>query len=138
MNYLTIDKLMLGDTVSYTRNVTESDVIKYAEITGDFNPAHFDSEYCKHTNFKERIVHGTLCLGYISTALGMYLPGPGTIYLSQDIKFTLPVKFNDTITATVTIIEIIKEKNKVVLETICKNQNNEIIAKGKALVMPPK
>jgi len=88
--------------------------------------------------FKGRIAHGMLSAGYISTVLGMHLPGPGTIYLSQELKFTAPVKFGDTITATVEVIEKLEEKNRLILETICTNQKGDIVVKGKAVVMPPK
>ncbi|MNP65189.1 (R)-specific enoyl-CoA hydratase [compost metagenome] len=88
--------------------------------------------------FKGRIAHGMLSAGYISTVLGMQLPGPGTIYLSQELKFTSPVKFGDTITATVEVIEKLEEKNRLILETTCTNQKGDIVVKGKAIVMPPK
>jgi 3-hydroxybutyryl-CoA dehydratase len=88
--------------------------------------------------FKGRIAHGMLSAGLISAVLGMYLPGPGTIYLGQELKFTKPVRFGDTVTATATVIEKYEEKNIIKLETICTNQNGDVVIKGVATVMPPK
>ncbi|WP_288221718.1 MaoC family dehydratase [uncultured Clostridium sp.] len=134
----TIKEINIGDKSSYSRTVSEADVTLFGGVSGDLNPAHFNEEYSKETMFKGRIAHGMLSASYISTVLGMNLPGPGTIYLSQDLKFTSPVKFGDTITATVEVIEKIEEKNRIILETICVNQRGEVVVKGKAMVMPPK
>ena len=134
----TIKEINIGDKSSYSRTVSEADVILFGGVSGDLNPAHFNEEYSKETMFKGRIAHGMLSASYISTVLGMNLPGPGTIYLSQDLKFTSPVKFGDTITATVEVIEKIEEKNRIILETICVNQRGEVVVKGTAMVMPPK
>jgi 3-hydroxybutyryl-CoA dehydratase len=134
----TINEISIGEKSSYSRTVCEADVILFGGVSGDLNPAHFNEEYSKNTMFKGRIAHGMLSAGYISTVLGMQLPGPGTIYLSQELKFTSPVKFGDTITATVEVIEKLEEKNRLILETICTNQKGDIVVKGKAIVMPPK
>lgn len=134
----TINEIKLGDKAVYSRTVTESDVVLFGGVSGDLNPAHFNEEYCKDTLFKGRIAHGMLSASYISAVLGMQLPGPGTIYLSQELRFTAPVRFGDTVTATVEVVEILEEKNKITLETICTNQNNIVVLKGKAVVMPPK
>ncbi|WP_238903908.1 MaoC family dehydratase [Clostridium sp. YIM B02506] len=134
----TINEIKIGDKSSYSRTVCEADVILFGGVSGDLNPAHFNEEYSKNTMFKGRIAHGMLSAGYISTVLGMQLPGPGTIYLSQELKFTSPVKFGDTITATVEVIEKLEEKNRLILETTCTNQKGDIVVKGKAIVMPPK
>lgn len=88
--------------------------------------------------FKTRIAHGMLGAGFISAVLGMYLPGPGTIYMGQELKFTKPVHIGDTVTATATVEEIILEKNRVILDTTVVNQDGEIVIQGKATVMPPK
>ncbi|GAA0816143.1 MaoC family dehydratase [Clostridium tertium] len=133
-----IKEIRLGEKASYSRTVSEADVVLFGGVSGDLNPAHFNEEYCKDTMFKGRIAHGMLSAGYISTVLGMSLPGPGTIYLSQELKFTAPVRFGDTITAVVEVIERLEEKNRITLETICTNQRGEVVIKGKALVMPPK
>ncbi|MDU5107523.1 MaoC family dehydratase [Clostridium sp.] len=134
----TIKEINLGDKSSYSRTISEADVVLFGGVSGDLNPAHFNEEYSKDSMFKGRIAHGMLSASYISTVLGMQLPGPGTIYLSQELKFTAPVRFGDTITATVEVIERIEEKNRITLETICINQRGEVVVKGKAMVMPPK
>lgn len=134
----TIKEINLGDKSSYSRTVSEADVVLFGGVSGDLNPAHFNEEYSKETMFKGRIAHGMLSASYISTVLGMQLPGPGTIYLSQELKFTAPVKFGDTITAIAEVIERIEEKNRITLETICINQRGEVVVKGKAVVMPPR
>ena len=133
-----IGEINIGDKSSYSRTVSEADVVLFGGVSGDLNPAHFNEEYSKDTMFKGRIAHGMLSASYISTVLGMQLPGPGTIYLSQELKFTAPVKFGDTITATAEVIDKIEDKNRITLETICINQRGEIVVKGKAVVMPPR
>lgn len=134
----TLQELNIGDNASFSKTITESDVYLYAGITGDFNPAHINEQVAKEGIFKERIAHGMLTAGLISAVLGVHLPGPGSIYLGQTLKFTAPVRFNDTITATVTVKEKKEEKNIVILETICTNQNEEMVLKGEATIMPPK
>ncbi len=135
---LTIDQLELGQSASFTKTVTEADCYNYAGVSGDFNPAHINEAYAEKTFFKSRIAHGMISAGFISAVLGTKLPGPGTIYLSQDLKFTKPVYFGDTITAYCTVDEIIEDKNRVVLKTVCTNQNGETVIEGKALVLAPK
>lgn len=135
---LTIDELEVGQEASFTKTVSEADVYNYIGVSGDFNPAHINEEYAKNTFFKTRIAHGMISAGFISAVLGTQLPGPGTIYLGQDLKFTKPVYFGDTITATCTVDEIVKEKNRVVLKTVCTNQDGDIVIDGQALVLAPK
>ena len=120
------------------KTIGESDVYLFAGITGDLNPAHTDEVSASQTPFGGRIAHGILSAGLISAVLGMRLPGPGTIYLGQELKFTKPVRIGDTVTATATVSEIVAEKNIVKLETICTNQKGEVVIKGMATVMPPK
>ncbi len=134
----TICQLQIGDKASFQKTISESDVYLYAGVSGDFNPAHINESYSNGTFFKGRIVHGMLTAGLISAVLGTQLPGPGTVYLSQDLKFHAPVRFGDTIIAEVEVIELISEKNRVKLSTICKNQNEEVVLSGTAMVMPPK
>lgn len=134
----TIVDLEVGQSASYERTVTETDVVLFGGISGDLNPAHFNETYAKDTMFKGRIVHGMLTASYFSTVLGTQLPGPGTIYLGQELKFTKPVRFQDTIKAVVTVTEVLLEKNMVKLETIAYNQHGDIVVKGLATVMPPK
>ncbi len=134
----TIDQIKIGDKAIMTKTISESDVYGFAGITGDFNPAHIDEVYASGTFFKTRISHGMLPAGLISAVLGMKLPGPGTIYMGQDLKFKAPVKFGDTITAVAEVTEVDTEKNRVVLITQCINQEGKVVIDGKALVSPPK
>ena len=134
---MTIQEMKIGDHASVTKTVSETDVYLFAGITGDLNPAHTNEVAASKTMFKTRIAHGMLGAGFISAVLGMYLPGPGTIYMGQELKFTKPVHIGDTVTATATVEEIILEKNRVILDTTVVNQDGEIVIKGKATVMPP-
>ena len=135
---MTIQELKVGDSASMAKTISESDVYLFAGITGDHNPAHVNEEASKQTAFGGRIVHGIISAGLISAVLAMKLPGPGTIYLGQELKFTKPVRFGDTVTATCTVSEILAEKNIIKLYTICTNQAGEVVIKGVATVMPPK
>lgn len=125
--------IKIGDTASFSKTVTESDVYGFAGITGDFNTVHINKIEAEKSIFGKQICHGMLIASFISTVLGMYLPGEGTIYLSQNVKFVKPVYIGDTITAEVTVIEMFKG-DKVRLETIVKNQNLEIVVMGEAVV----
>jgi 3-hydroxybutyryl-CoA dehydratase len=133
----TIDKLKVGDAAEFAKTVTETDIYLYAGITGDFNPAHVNEEYAKNTFFKTRIAHGMLTAGFISAIIANQLPGPGTIYLSQNLSFLAPVRIGDTITGRVEVLEIM-EKNRVRLKTICTNQEGVVVLSGEGLVSPPK
>lgn len=134
----TIQELKLGEKAFFQKTITETDVYLYAGITGDLNPAHINEEYAKDTFFKSRIAHGMLTAGLISAVLGMKLPGPGTIYMGQELKFTAPVRIGDTIKAEVEVTEMVTEKNRLKLRTTCINQNGDIVLDGVATVMPPK
>ena len=138
MKGITISEMMVGDSASFTKTVSEHDVYTYAGVSGDFNPAHVNEVEAQKGMFGKRIAHGMLSAGFISTVLGTQLPGPGTIYMGQELRFTKPVFFGDTITATVTVAELIPEKNRAILDTVCTNQNGDVVIKGKATVMPPK
>ena len=138
MKGITINEMKIGDSASFTKTVTDTAVYMFAGITGDFNPAHVNQVEAEKGMFGKRIAHGMLSAGFISAVLGTMLPGPGTIYMGQELRFTKPVAIGDTITATVTVAEMIIEKNRVILDTVCTNQNGEIVIKGKATVMPPK
>ena len=138
MKGITISEMKLGDSASFTKTVSEHDVYTYAGVSGDFNPAHVNEVEAQKGMFGKRIAHGMLSAGFISTVLGTQLPGPGTIYMGQELRFTKPVFFGDTITATVTVAELIPEKNRAILDTVCTNQNGEVVIKGKPTVMRPK
>lgn len=132
-----ISEMKIGDSASMSKTVSESDVYLFAGITGDFNPAHVNEAESACGIFRGRIAHGILSAGFISAAIAMKLPGPGTIYLGQELRFTKPVRIGDTITATVTVTELQDEKNIAKLNTVCTNQRGEVIITGCAVVMPP-
>lgn len=122
-------------TAEISKTITETDVVMFAGITLDTNPAHINEEYAKTTMFEKRIAHGMLGAGLISAVLGTKLPGEGSIYLGQELKFLAPVYIGDTITAKAEIIELIPEKSRVIVKTTCTNQNGKEVISGKATLM---
>jgi 3-hydroxybutyryl-CoA dehydratase len=133
-----IDELKVGDSARISQTITETVINDFAKATGDFNPIHLDQTYAEKTRFKGRIAHGALSMGYISSVLANLLPGPGSIYLSQEVKFLAPVRIGDIITARVEVLELIPEKNRVKFKTTCVNQDGEVVVDGTAWIMPPK
>jgi len=133
-----IDQLEIGDSAQLSKTITEADIKDFAKVTGDFNPIHLDQSYAEKTIFKGRVAHGVFSVGLISTVLGNILPGHGTIYLSQEVKFLAPVRIGDTITAKVEVIELVPEKNRAKFKTTCINQEDRIVVDGTAWAMPPK
>ncbi|MRI80975.1 MaoC family dehydratase [Fundicoccus ignavus] len=127
----------VGQTASFTKTVTETDVVLFAGISGDLNPAHVDEVAAKQSMFKGRVAHGILGASFISAVIGMKLPGPGTLYLSQDLQFVKPIYFNDTVTATVTIKEV-GRRGRLTLETKLTNQDGKELITGEAKVFAPK
>ncbi len=113
-----IDQLKIGDAAEFSKTIGESDVYLYAGLTGDMNPAHINEAYAQTTFFKTRIAHGMLPAGFISSVLGMKLPGPGAIYVKQELNFLAPVPIGDTIAARGEVIEIVAEKNRVRLDQV--------------------
>jgi 3-hydroxybutyryl-CoA dehydratase len=134
----TIEELRVGDRAEFSKTITETDVYLYAGVTGDLNPAHINEEYAKKTFFKTRIVHGMLLAGLISGVLGNKLPGPGTVYIRQELNFLAPVRMGDTITASVEILEIMAEAKRIRAKTTCVNQEGTLVLDGEAIVSPPK
>ena len=134
----TIKELKIGDRAEFTKTISESDVYLYAGVTGDLNPAHINEEYAKQTFFKTRIAHGLLSAGLLSTVLGNELPGPGSVYIRQELNFLAPVHMGDTVTARAEVTEILSEENRVKLKTSCINQNGVTVLDGEAVVSPPK
>ena len=131
-----IDDLKPGMSESFTKTVTESDIQKFGEVSGDMNPAHFDEEWAKTTMFKGRIAHGVLTSSYISTVLGMKMPGPGTIFMSLTTRFKAPVRIGDTVVATCTVREVVTDKRRVVFDCVCKVGDTTVVD-GEAMVMAP-
>ena len=134
----TIDQLQIGQRDSIEKTFSESDVLNFAEISGDKNPVHINELEAKKSIFGQRVVHGALVSALTSSILGVKLPGKGTIYLAQDSKFKAPVFIGDTIVSTCVIIEIIKEKNIVKLASTAVNQHGKLVLEGVATVMAPK
>jgi len=131
-----IDQLHPGMTASIAKTVTEADIILFAGISTDVNPAHLDEEYAKGTMFGGRIAHGMLSAGFIYAVLANHLPGPGTIYLSQTLKFKAPVRPGDTVRATVTVKEVNVARNRVTLDTVC-TVAGKVVIEGECQMMPP-
>lgn len=127
----------VGQTASMAKTLSENDVYLFAGITGDFNPAHVNAEYAKHSLFKKRVAHGILSSGLISAVIGTKLPGPGTIYMGQTLEFRAPVYIGDTVTAKVSIKEIDEEKGRATLITECVNQDDKTVITGEAKVLLP-
>ena len=134
----TIHDLQVGDRAEITRTFTEEDVQRFAQVSGDHNPAHLDEAYAKETMFKTRIVHGMLVSSLFSALLGTELPGLGTIYTGQTLRFTKPVYFDVPITASVTVKEVVAEKNRVILNCQAVDPDGDTVVLGEATVMPPR
>jgi 3-hydroxybutyryl-CoA dehydratase len=124
-----------GDSASFTKTITEADIVLFAGVSGDTNPVHLNAEYAKDTRFGQRIAHGMLSAALISTVIGTKLPGPGAIYMSQSLRFTAPVFLGDTITATGTITAYEKNRGRMTLSTVCTNQRGEEVVTGDAQVL---
>jgi 3-hydroxybutyryl-CoA dehydratase len=130
------EDLSVGMSARYSRTVTEADLVLFAGISGDSNPVHMNETYAMTTPFKGRIVHGMLSASFLSTAIATKLPGPGSIYVSQNLKFRAPVRIGDTVEARVTVTEIVPGKNRVVLKTTC-SVGDTVVIDGDATVMVP-
>jgi len=131
-----LKEIKVGDSFSLTKLITENDVNRFADLIGDFNPVHVDEKEAQKSRFGKRIAHGMLCGSFISTVLGMYLPGPGTIYLEQSFMFVAPVYLGDSIKAEVKVKDIIDRK--AILYTTITNQEEKIVLSGEAKVLLPK
>lgn len=131
-----IEDLSVGMESSLSRTVTESDIVAFAEVSGDRNPVHLDADYAAKTMFKERIAHGMLSAAYISAVFGMQMPGPGAIYMSQTLAFKAPVKIGDTVVTTVKVTEVIPEKKRAKFECVCAVDGKPVLT-GEAMLMVP-
>ncbi len=127
-------EIFIGQTASMRRTITEADIVLFAAITGDQNPAHTDELAAQESRFGRRIAHGMLAAGLISAVLGMRLPGPGTIYLKQTLSFRKPIYINDTVTTSVTVTNLRDDKPLVTLATAVTNQDGEVVVEGESLV----
>ena len=128
----------VGQKAAFSRTVTETDIVMFAGLSGDYNPVHVDQEYAGDTRFGQRIAHGLLTTSFLSRLLGMELPGKGSVFLEQTLKFLKPVFIGDTITASAEILEIDSDRRILRLETICRKQDNTVVLQGEAKMMMPK
>jgi 3-hydroxybutyryl-CoA dehydratase len=133
----TYDELQPGDSASFSKTISEGDIYLFAGITGDFNPAHVNAPEAARGMFKQRIAHGMLTGSFISTVIAMKLPGPGTIYVGQDLQFRAPVFIGDTVTATVECTEKLDQRKWVKFKTTVTNQDGKVVVAGVATVIPP-
>jgi 3-hydroxybutyryl-CoA dehydratase len=129
----TIDDLQLGMVATFSKTITEADIVLFSGVSGDNNALHTNEEFASRTMFKGRIAHGMLSASVISAAIANKLPGPGTIYLSQNLRFRAPVRAGDTVHATVTVREVMRAKGRAVLGTECK-VGERVVVEGEALV----
>ena len=131
------DELSVGQTAEMTHVVGEQDLVAFAEVSGDTNPVHLDEAYAATTPFGGRIAHGMLSAAYVSAVLGTKLPGPGAIYLSQQMRFRRPVRIGDEVTARVTVTALEEKRGQVTLETVCL-VGGKAVLDGEAVVLAPK
>jgi 3-hydroxybutyryl-CoA dehydratase len=131
-----LEDLSVGMSATYEHTVSEADVVKFADISGDHNPVHLDEDYARQSRFKGRIVHGMLSASFLSTVIASRLPGPGTIYLTQNLSFRAPVRIGDKVAAQVTVVDIIPDRARIVLKTVCR-VGDTVVIDGDALVMVP-
>ncbi|MBU0926798.1 MAG: MaoC family dehydratase [Spirochaetes bacterium] len=130
------EELEAGMSASFAKTVTEADIAAFAGLSGDFNPVHVNEEFAKTTMFKGRIAHGMLSAAFISTVLGMRMPGPGCIYVSQALKFKAPVRIGDTVAARVEVVGKVPEKKFVTFKTTC-SVGEKIVVDGEATILVP-
>lgn len=133
----TFDELEIGQMAYYKKSVSEQDILLFAALSGDTNPVHLDAEYAAGTQFGERIAHGMLTGALVSAAIALELPGPGTVYLGQDIKFRLPVKIGDQLTVKLEILEKKATRKQVSIGCTVVNQNDKRVATGTATALAP-
>jgi len=127
--------LTIGQSATFTKTVSETDIVMFAGITGDLNPLHVNQSWAEQSQFGGRIAHGILTAGFVSTVIGMHLPGPGAIYLKQSLTFVRPVRIGDTVTARAEVIELVPGRRRIRLKTTVDNQRSERVVDGEALVM---
>ncbi len=131
-----LEDMAVGMSATYAKTVTDADVVLFAGISGDVNPVHLDQEFAKATMFRGRIAHGLLTASLISTVLGTKLPGPGCIYVRQNLRFKAPVRIGDTVRARVTITKVDEERGRVLVETVCRVGDTVVIDGDAELLVP--
>ncbi len=133
-----LTELSVGMSAEMARTVTEADIFAFAGVSGDTNPVHLDAEFADNSMFKGRIAHGMLSAGYISAVVGTKLPGPGSIYISQTLKFKAPVRLGDTVLTRATVKAITPEKNRITMTTECFVDGNVVVTGEAELMVPPR
>jgi 3-hydroxybutyryl-CoA dehydratase len=126
-----IEDLQVGMSASVAKTVTEADVVLFAGVSTDTNPVHLNEEFAKTTQFGGRIAQGMLSAGFISAVLANKMPGPGTVYMGQTLKFKAPVRIGDTVTATVTVRELVVAKRRCILDAVC-TVNGKVVIEGES------
>lgn len=134
-NYTIRNEFFIGERATITKSIAEDDIIAFAEASGDYNPLHLDPEFASRTRFKGCIAHGMLCASLISALLGTKLPGPGSIYFSQNLRFLQPVRAGDIITAEVEVTQWDRAKHTIRLKTQCRNDSGEQVLDGDAFLL---
>jgi acyl dehydratase len=134
---VTFDEISIDQTATYSKTLSEEDLILFAKVSGDVNPVHLDEDFAKNTPFKSRIAHGIYTGSLVSAALATVLPGPGTIYLGQSLRFKAPVRIGDTITITMTVVKKREDRKFVTLDCTAENQEGETVMVGTAEVIAP-
>jgi 3-hydroxybutyryl-CoA dehydratase len=134
---LHLEDLELGMSATYAKTVSEADIVLFAGISGDNNPLHLDDDYARTTMFKSRIAHGMLTASFISTVVGTRLPGPGCVYISQNLRFKAPVRIGDTVRAVVEVTAIDQDRARVTVSTRCL-VGDKIVIDGEAVLMVPR
>lgn len=131
-----IEKIQIGMSVSYSQIITDSNIIKFAEVSGDRNPIHLDEVYAENSRYKKRIAHGLMTASYFSALFGTRIPGKGCVYVSQSLQFKRPVYIGDTIVASVEVTNIDLERRRVFFKTVC-TVNNKVVTSGEAELYTP-
>ena len=132
----TFDEIVVGETASVTRTLGEQDIQLFALVSGDVNPLHMDAAFAERTMFEGPIVHGMYTAAMISTVIGTRLPGPGCIYMSQNLRFLAPARVGDEVVASATVVELFHEKRRARMETLCMVGDTEVV-RGEALILVP-
>lgn len=130
------EDLAVGQTASFAKTITEADLLLFSAVSGDTNPVHMNEEYAATTQFKGRVAHGLISASLISTVLGTKLPGPGSIYLDQSLRFRAPVRIGSTVTATVTVTKLEPRRKWVTLATVCTVEGKRVVD-GEAVLIAP-
>ena len=137
LNYIPIEKIEIGMMASYSQTITDADIKAFAAISGDINPVHIDENYAEYSRYKKRIAHGLMTASYFSALFGTKIPGKGCVYVSQSLNFKRPVYIGDTVVATVEVIKIDLEKDRVFFKTICKVKQ-KVVTDGESEIYIPK